>query len=152
MGLWQSKNQIAELNDVILPGTITIGNDLGSGAYGKVYSVRYREKTSDTTYAAKEIHPILIEGVNPEDREAIKNDFVRECLRCSAIHHPNVVEFVGVYYSNQSGIPIMVMELMENNLDSFIKKQKSNIAIKTKISILLDVSCGLTFLHTRKPS
>ena len=100
MGLWQSKNQIPELNDVTLSGTVSIGNDLGSGAYGKVYSIQYLEKS----YAAKQIHPILIEGVNPEDREAIKNDFVKECLRCSAIHHPNVVEFVGVNYSNQSGI------------------------------------------------
>ena len=68
MGLWQSKNQIPELNDVTLSGTVSIGNDLGSGAYGKVYSIQYLEKS----YAAKQIHPILIEGVNPEDREAIK--------------------------------------------------------------------------------
>ena len=146
MGLWQSRSQIPELNDVTLPGTISIGNDLGKGAYGKVYSVRYRGKAGESTFAAKEIHPLLLEGVNPEDREAIKNDFVKECLRCSAIHHPNVVEFVGVYYPNQSGIPIMVMELMETSLASFVKNNKSNIAIKTKISILLDVSCGLTFL------
>ena len=151
MGLWQSKNQIPELNDVTLSGTVSIGNDLGSGAYGKVFSVQYREKSTDKTYAAKQIHPVLIEGVNPEDREAIKDDFVRECLRCSVIHHPNIVEFVGVYYSNQSGIPIMVMELMETSLNSFIENNKSNIAIETKISILFDVSCGLTFLHTRKP-
>ena len=140
-------NQIPELKDVTLSGTMSVGKELGRGAYGKVYSVRYRENT----FAAKEIHPLLIEGVNPEDREAIKNDFVKECLRCSAMHHPNVVEFVGVYYPNQSGIPIMVMELMETSLASFVKNNKSNIAIKTKISILFDVSCGLTFLHTRKP-
>ncbi|XP_065915018.1 probable serine/threonine-protein kinase DDB_G0271682 isoform X2 [Dysidea avara] len=126
---------------------MSTGNELGRGSYGKVYSVQYRNKT----YAAKEIHRLLIEGVSPEDREAIKNDFVKECLRCSSIYHSNVVEFVGVYYSDHSGIPIMVMELMETSLASFVKKNKSNIANKKKISILFDVSCGLTFLHTRKP-
>ena len=78
-------NQIPELKDVTLSGTMSVGKELGRGAYGKVYSVRYRENT----FAAKEIHPLLIEGVNPEDREAIKNDFVKECLRCSSLAQPD---------------------------------------------------------------
>ena len=126
---------------------MSIGNELGRGAYGKVYSIQYHGKT----YAAKEIHPILLEGVNPVDREAMKIKFIKECHFCSTIHHSNIVEFVGVYYPNQSDMPIMVMELMETSLVSFVKKNKSNIAIKVKLSILFDVSCGLTFLHTRVP-
>ena len=140
-------NQIPELNDVTLLDVITIGEELGRGAYGKVYTVRYREQI----YAAKEIHSLLIEGVTPEDSEAIKNAFVKECLNCSAIRHPNIVKFVGVCYLNQSGIPVMVMELMETSLTSFVENNRSNISTDRKISILFDVSCGLTFLHTREP-
>ena len=41
----------------------------------------------------------------------------------------------------------MVMELMETSLTSFIEKNQSKIAMKTKSSILHDVSLGLSYLH-----
>ena len=139
--------EISELNGVTLPGTMVIEEELGRGAYGKVHKARYQGKD----YAVKEIHPLLIEGVDEEDKEAIKRNFINECLCCSANRHPNIVEFVGVYYSNQSDIPMMVMEIMEHSLTSYVQKNKSNIAIETKISILFNVSCGLAFLHARTP-
>ena len=77
--------QIEELNEVSLTGVVPIGQELGRGAYGRVFTVNY----SGEVCAAKEIHPLLIdEGVSPEEREAIKRDFVRECLCCSTICHP----------------------------------------------------------------
>ena len=144
--------QIEELNEVSLTGVVPIGQELGRGAYGRVFTVKY----SGEVCAAKEIHPLLIdEGVSPEEREAIKRDFVRECLCCSTICHRNIVKFKGVYYSSQSPVttlPVMVMELMHTSLNSFIEKNRSNIEMAAKISILCDVSNGLNFLHTRKPT
>ena len=49
-------------------------------------------------------------------------------------------------------LPIMVMELMDTSLTSFIEKNQSKIATKTKLSILHDVSLGLCYLHGRRPS
>ena len=40
---------------------------------------------------------------------------------------------------------------MDSSLTKFVGKNKSQIAIQTKISILYDVSLGLTFLHTHRP-
>jgi len=42
------------------------------------------------------------------------------------------------------------MELMDQSLTSFLR-DKPNVEIKTKHSILLDISHGLTYLHTRNP-
>ena len=109
--------------------------------------IRYNGKL----YAAKKIHSTLTDEVSPEEREAIKNNLIQECLCCSTIHHPNVVQFLGVYYPNKSDFPIMMMELMTCSLNSFIKKDQCNIGNKTKISILYDVSLGLSFLHGREP-
>jgi len=44
------------------------------------------------------------------------------------------------------------MELMDASLKLFIDKHQSNINMETKVSILCDVSKGLDFLHTRKPT
>jgi len=141
-------NSRSNLADLTLTGVEYVGQELGRGAYGLVYSVKYR----GCLCAAKEIHQILTEGVNEEEKQAIKSSFIRECHHCSIIRHPNIVQFMGVWYSTeQSDLPIMVMELMEQSLSSFIEKNATKISIETKISILHDVSLGLSYLHARDP-
>ena len=122
-------------------------NELGRGAYGKVYTVKY----GDVIYAAKEIHSLLVEFATPEEKQQLRNNFLRECYNCSVLHHPNIVRFIGVYYphGDRSIIPAMVMELMDDSLTNFVKK--SNIGLKMKFSILHDVACGLSYLHGRNP-
>jgi len=125
-----------------------IDEELGRGAYGRVFTVNY----CGLVCAAKEIHPILIEGVSPREKKTIIDNFIRECHQCSVIHHPNIVQFLGVYYSSKkSELPIMVMELMDTSLTSFVRNNLSKIPMKTKLTILHDVSRGLSYLHARKP-
>ena len=136
-----------ELKGVTLKNVVPLNEELGRGAYGSVFTVKH----GGVVCAAKKIHPILIENVSPEEKQKIKNDFIRECLCCSIIRHPNVVQFLGVYYpSGESTLPIMVMELMSTSLAKFVENNKSQIAIQTKMSVLYDVSQGLTFLHNHK--
>ena len=136
------------LKDVTIKGVKPLNEELGRGAYGRVFTVEYQ----GVVCAAKEIHSILIESVSPADKRAIIDKFVRECHRCSTIRHPNIVHFLGVYYSSKkSELPIMVMELMDINLTSFVENNQSKILMSTKLSILYDVSLGLSYLHARKP-
>ena len=139
-------NQVPELMDVTLQGVEVIGEELGKGAYGRVYTVRY----GGTIYAAKEIHSILITTVSSDDSKLMKRNFIKECLCCRNIYHPNVVEFVGVYYADGAAIPNMVMELMDTSLTSFIENNQK-ICTAAKASIMLDVSRGLMYLHTHNP-
>jgi len=135
-----------QLKEVTLQGVKLIGQNLGQGAYGKVFTVKHL----GLVCAAKEIHPLLLSGVPPEDKKAIKDAFIKECIRCNAIRHPNIVQFLGVYYSSaQSELPNMVMELLDTSLNSFVEKNRGSISLKTKFSILHDVSLGLCHLHGR---
>ena len=139
---------IPELKDVTLKDVVPLNEELGRGAYGSVFTVKH----GDVIRAAKKVHPILIESVSDEEKQKIKEDFVRECLCCSSIRHSHIVQFVGVFYhSEQSSLPIMVMELMHTSLTKFIANNKSNIPFGKKISILHDASQGLSFLHNHKP-
>ena len=144
----ESKDVIPELKDVTLNEVVPLNDELGHGAYGSVFSVQH----GGIVRAAKKIHPILIENVSDEEKGRIKDDFIRECLCCSSILHPNIVQFLGVYFEPaQSSLPIMVMELMHTSLTKFMHNNKSNISFDIKISILHDTSLGLTFLHHQKP-
>ena len=149
-----SKHLSDQLKHLTLENVISQNKELGRGAYGKVFTVKYL----GLPCAAKEIHSLLIDGVSPEDKKAIKDGFMRECYHSSLIRHPNIVQFMGVYYAKPSDqrtvdpLPIMVMELMDTSLTSFIEKNQSKIAMKTKLSILHDVSLGLSHLHGRRPA
>lgn len=116
--------------------------ELGRGAYGTVCAAKYNEKLC----AAKKIHNILIAA----ESETMKNNFVRECCQCSSLSHPNIVEFFGIHYPDQSGIPVMIMELMDESLTMHME-QNHNVPLKVKVDILLDVAQGLAYLHNQNP-
>ena len=135
------------LQDLCLTGVRPNGKDIGVGAYGKVFEV----ECVGTVYAAKEIHSILVQGVRREEFEATKNAFLTECIRSSSLSHPNVVHFLGVYnLGGQSLLPVLVMERMQESLTSVVEKYQ-NIPMYVKLSMLLDVSRGLWYLHCHHP-
>ena len=136
------------LHELVLKDVECLDKELGRGAYGKVYTVKY----GDATYAAKEVHSLLVEVANPEEKQELRHNFLHECYKCSVLHHPNIVRFVGVYYPHEdkSIIPAMVMELMDGSLTEFVKK--SGIGLKIKSSILHEVAFGLSYLHCQHPA
>ena len=127
-------------------------DELGRGAYGRVYTVKYCQ----TTCAAKEIHSILVEGVGQAEMQRTIESFMRECRQCSTLRHPNVIQFLGVYYptgaggANRMRLPVMVMEMMADSLTSFVDKH-DKIPVNIKYSIVHDVSLGLCYLHNHDP-
>ena len=138
----------------VLKGVTSLNRkELGRGAYGKVYAVKYCE----TVCAAKEIHSILIEDVGETERRLTIELFLRECRQCSMLRHPNVIQFLGVYYptgagstANRMRLPVMVMEMMADSLTSFVGKHEK-IPVHIKYSIVHDVSLGLCYLHNHDP-
>ena len=133
-----------KMGNLISPQEFVAGEELGRGAYGRVFKVKYR----GSLCAAKEVHSILI-GRTPEERRRLHDSFQRECDYCSNLNHPNIVKFIGICHPPEQLFPIMIMELMDESLTTYAKKP--NISFKRKISILYDVAEGLSYLHSRNP-
>ena len=122
------------------------GKVIGKGAYGRVIVVCVH----GTLCAAKEVHPILVEGVTPAECEATKQSFLTECVCASRIHHPNIVQVLGIHYPTPDAakLPWLVMEMMEYSLKGMLEKyEKDKVPLHIKLSILADISQGLEFLH-----
>ena len=131
---------------LILDGVKETGKEIGVGAYGRVFEVDYY----GTLCAAKEVHSVLVRGVSPEGFHQVRDNFLKECQQCAELRHPTVVQFLGVYYKPGSPIPILVMEKLDKSLRSTLECHQ-NIPMTIKLSILLDVSLGLRYLHCHKP-
>ena len=123
----------------------------GAGSYGTVYKVT----VNGVPRIAKQLHHALIDSdVSPDQKKSIQQRFYQECLLLSGLDHPNIVEFIGVYFDpkcrdvNLS----LIMEQLHTDLDKFINQETHpKIPISIKVSILLDVSYGLLYLHSKRP-
>ena len=70
--------------------------------------------------------------------------------KCS---HPNIVQFIGVYYPNHRHnrtIPTIVMEKMDCSLTTYIERD-GPLPLHRSLSIIHDVSLGLWYLHSHSP-
>ena len=123
------------------------GEELGRGAYGRVFRVKYR----GSVCAAKEVHSILIQltQMAPEERRRLQESFQRECDHCSKLNHPNIVRFIGIYHPPQQLFPVMIMELMDESLT--IYAENPSVGFEKRMSVLHDVAEGLSYLHSRNP-
>ena len=123
------------------------GEKKGSGAYGAVYKVTI----DGVPCIAKRLHDILVDPEVPRrQRASIQQKFHGECTLLSQLRHPNVVHFVGVHYGRNQDDMSLIMECLDTDLARCLETQP-NIPLEVKLSILLDVSYGLLYLHTHSP-
>lgn len=119
------------------------GHELGRGSYATVIEMKYDGKKC----AGKKIHDFLIR--DETDTYTILR-FEEECRLLSQLHHPNIVEFLGVYFSKHATVPILVMEFLPIDLSYCIEKE-DRLPQEMKYSILYDVAQGFFYLHSQDP-
>ena len=122
-------------------GSVRLMRDapLGSGAYGQVC----RATLGELPCAAKLLHAILLNPRNPRNRIL----FEQECRFHSKIRHPNIVQYLGVAQDEKSGLPILLMELMDGSLTHFLAQSKESLAYHVQVNISHDIALAVAFLH-----
>ena len=69
-----------------------------------------------------------------------------------AAQHPNVVEFLGTFNLEQGEESVvLVMELMEQTLEQFLRSNRGTLPQKKQFSICLLIATGLQYLHQHDP-
>lgn len=131
---------------LILSGIEPTGEELGKGGNAVTYKVSW----NGTMCAAKKIHSVLLEFANDLELQTLAQNFLAECEANTRLRHPNLVQFLGIYYPPNSILPALVMELMFTSLSRYLELA-GDLEISVKISILHDASLGLCYLHSHKP-
>ena len=157
MGVQLVQTRVISLMANLKSEDVELVQELGRGALGRVFKAKYR----GSLCAAKEIHFVFLDGNVAKTRQGegkkrqiqLQESFIRECHLWRNLSHPNIVHFIGTYLSpwpysssSQELFPVMIMELMDENLTSYV--EKSNISFRSKLSILQDIADGISYLHS----
>ena len=122
-------------------------NDLlGRGAYGEVCRCWY----GHLACAGKVLHAALFQSEdNDPGSSQILARFEEECSFISELKHPNIVQYLGLHYDHESNAPVLLMELLDCNLTSFLSRYDGAQPLPQKIQLDLctDVALALEFLH-----
>ena len=123
------------------------GKKIGSGVFFSVEEVAI----PGALCAAKKIREFL---TTDDMCSRSVGKLVNECKMMGTLRHPNVVQFLGLWFS-ESGSPAvdtlyLVLEKMLTNLHDLLTF-KPTIPFGLKCSILQDIASGIAFLHKQKP-
>ena len=118
---------------------------LGVGSYGAVY----KAVRDDLLCAAKIIHPTLFETNDPGARRIIDR-FIQEIEFLSDIRHPHIIQYLGVTRDPDSGLPVLLMEMLDGNLTQFLEQSRETLPYHTQVNLCHDIALALAYLHSNR--
>ena len=111
----------------------------------------YKFSYSDKLYAGKIIYKKLLPG-HPRPSSDQINKFMGEIENASAMlvtnQHPNTEQFHSAVQLTPDGPPILLTELLPENLNSYTARMKGKLPIHAQLDLCHDMAKGLQFLHT----
>ena len=116
---------------------------LGSGSYGTVY----KAMCDDLPCAGKILHSTFFHFKDP-GAMTIMRRFQQECSFLSAIRHPNIVQFLGLFQDSETQLLVLLMELMDVSLTQFLKQSQVPLPYHTQVDISHDIALALSYLHS----
>ena len=123
---------------------------LGIGSYGKVC----KAKCDDLLCGAKLIHETLFDPTAQQlvarqrEHRLPMRRFEQECEFLRTIRHPNIVQYLEICRDPDTGLPALLMELMDDSLTHFLESSPQPIPYHIQVNICHDVGRALSFLHS----
>ena len=116
---------------------------LGRGAYGAVY----KAKCDQLSCAAKVLHPTIVDPMDP-GANRIMERFRQECALLESIRHPNIVQYLAMTVDPDSRLPLLLMELLDENLTKMLERSPQSLAYYIQVDLCHDVALAIAYLHS----
>ena len=138
---WRRSNMRTALQRYQLHGIRETGIELGRGSFAAVIQVNYKGMRC----AAKKIYSIL----SGQGKRLVAR-FEEECRLLGELRHPNIVQFLGIYFDSDTNLPVLVMEFLPATLTECVERY-GRLPAEIGYAILRDVALGLRYLHEQRP-
>ena len=120
-------------------------DELGSGSYGTVCKAMWGQHLC----AAKLLHPIFFHSNDP-GFVTTRRRFEQECHFLNDMKHPHIVEYLGTSHDPDSGLLVLLMELMDESLTHFLKRSQQPLAYHIEVDLCHDIAQALAYIHSKE--
>ena len=118
---------------------------LGSGSYGVVCKAMWGQRLC----AAKLLHPIFFQSNDP-GIVTTRRRFEQECHFLNDMKHPHIVEYLGTSHDPDSGLLVLLMELMDESLTHFLERSQQPLAYHIEVDLCHDIAQALAYIHSNE--
>ena len=136
----------SKLSRFELEGVRDTGREVGHGSYAVVKELEFR----GLKCVGKKIHGVLFDSATPQEQAAMLERFAAESELLGELYHPCIVQFLGVWFEQDSRLPVLVMEYLHSTLSACLERY-GVLPEKFSYRLLRDVALGLRYLHERSP-
>ena len=74
--------------------------------------------------------------------------FQQECAFLESIRHPNIVQYLGMTRDPESRLPVLLMELLDENLTKMLERSQQSLAYYVQVDICHDIALAVAYLHS----
>ena len=137
----------------VISQSLTIFSDqsIGSGAFGVVFKGSYNHRACAVKVLHQAATQIQTNLPASSGNEATAAGFDRECEFLKSFQHPNVVEHLSTDKHPMSGSTILVTELMDCNLKTYLTDfSGESLTSHCQVSLSKDIASGLAYIHSRQ--
>ena len=120
--------------------TVSEEKELGKGNYGRVC----KAMCDELPCAAKLLNPTVFNLGDSTNLEC----FNRGCETLYTINHPCIVQYIDAYVTPETGQGVLLMELMDESLTTFLNRSLSPLPIYIQIDLCYDIAQALSYLHS----
>ena len=118
---------------------------LGSGSYGVVCKAMWGQRLC----AAKLLHPIFFQSNDP-GIVTTRRRFEQECRFLNDMKHPHIVEYLGTSHDPDSGLLVLLMELVDESLTHFLERSQQPLAYNIEVELCHDIAQALAYIHSKE--
>jgi hypothetical protein len=137
---------LQDMNKIIAIENVTIERELGAGHFGLVFKGMLYDAKLDQKrdVAIKRVHD------NVKDTREIVT-FFQEAMIMRDFEHENVLSLIGVAFTKEEGMPLVVVPYMANgDLRSYIRDKRISILVSELIRMAIDIAKGMEYLEFNK--
>ena len=120
-------------------------DELGSGSYGVVCKAMWGQRLC----AAKLLHSIFFQSNDP-GIVTTRRRFEQECHFLNDMKHPHIVEYLGTSHDPDSGLLVLLMELMDESLTHFLERSQQPLAYHIEVDLCHDIAQALAYIHSKE--
>jgi serine/threonine protein kinase len=132
---------------IINPAEIVVHRIIGEGTFGRVWSASWR--SADVAVKEFVFAQAAVKGRSSQQRDII-DDIIGEASMMAMLRHPNVLQMFGCCLTSQA--IWIVSELCSlGSLRQLLDDQDRVTPNSLKVSLALQISEGMAYLHTQKP-